>query len=249
MRVSLHGLAISGALAVAAALSPAMAQTESTMQDARVVRVANAARLADARGESRVQGADPAQAASPAQGSDPAQAASPTRGSDPAQAASPTQGSDPVQAASPAQGTDPAQAASPTQPASPAQPASLAPAADATTVVSIPADDLKKAGSEIRASWHDYDKCTRSKVCSSYFESFGVGLTFGDGEIVPFAHVQRLTASRHDCIVNARDALDHGNRGMAVQWVMASRMLEPLDRNWLGDHPDAVLAALREILF
>jgi hypothetical protein len=214
-----------------------MAQTESTMQDARVVRVANAARLADARGESRVQGADPAQAASPAQGSDPAQAASPT------------QGSDPVQAASPAQGTDPAQAASPTQPASPAQPASLAPAADATTVVSIPADDLKKAGSEIRASWHDYDKCTRSKVCSSYFESFGVGLTFGDGEIVPFAHVQRLTASRHDCIVNARDALDHGNRGMAVQWVMASRMLEPLDRNWLGDHPDAVLAALREILF
>ena len=237
MRVSLHGLAISGALAVAAALSPAMAQTESTMQDARVVRVANAARLADTRGESRVQGADPAQAASPAQGSDPAQAASPT------------QGSDPVQAASPAQGTDPAQAASPTQPASPAQPASLAPAADATTVVSIPADDLKKAGSEIRASWHDYDKCTRSKVCSSYFESFGVGLTFGDGEIVPFAHVQRLTASRHDCIVNARDALDHGNRGMAVQWVMASRMLEPLDRNWLGDHPDAVLAALREILF
>ena len=220
MRVSLHGLAISGALAVAAALSPAMAQTESTVQDARVVQVANAAQLADAQGESPVQAADPAQAVSPAQGSDQPQAASPA-----------------------APGTDPAQAASPTQPAS------LAPAAGAATAVSIPADDLKKAGSEIRASWHDYDKCTRSKVCSSYFESFGVGLTFGDGEIVPFAHVQRLTASRHDCIVNARDALDHGNRGMAVQWVMASQMLEPLDRNWLGDHPDAVLAALRQILF
>ena len=220
MRVSLHGLAISGALAVAAALSPAMAQTESTVQDARVVQVANAARLADVQGESPVQAADPAQAVSPAQGSDQPQAASPA-----------------------APGTDPAQAASPTQPAS------LAPAAGAATAVSIPADDLKKAGSEIRASWHDYDKCTRSKVCSSYFESFGVGLTFGDGEIVPFAHVQRLTASRHDCIVNARDALDHGNRGMAVQWVMASQMLEPLDRNWLGDHPDAVLAALRQILF
>jgi hypothetical protein len=220
MRVSLHGLAISGALAVAAALSPAMAQTESTVQDATVVQVANAARLADAQGESPVQAADPAQAASPTQGSDQPQTASPA-----------------------APGTDPAQAASPTQPAS------LAPAAGATTAVAIPADDLKKAGSEIRASWHDYDKCTRSKVCSSYFESFGVGLTFGDGEIVPFAHVQRLTASRHDCIVNARDALDHGNRGMAVQWVMASRMLEPLDRNWLGDHPDAVLAALRQILF
>jgi hypothetical protein len=201
-------------------LSPAMAQTESTVQDARVVQVANAARLADVQGESPVQAADPAQAVSPAQGSDQPQAASPA-----------------------APGTDPAQAASPTQPAS------LAPAAGAATAVSIPADDLKKAGSEIRASWHDYDKCTRSKVCSSYFESFGVGLTFGDGEIVPFAHVQRLTASRHDCIVNARDALDHGNRGMAVQWVMASQMLEPLDRNWLGDHPDAVLAALRQILF
>ena len=220
MRDLLHGLAISGALAVAAVLSPAIAQTESPVRVAGAVQVANPARLADAQGESPVQAADPAQAASPTQGSDPAQAGSP---------------------ATP--GTDPAQAASPTQPAS------LAPAAGATTAVSIPADDLKKAGSEIRASWHDYDKCTRSKVCSSYFESFGVGLTFGDGEIVPFAHVQRLTASRHDCIVNARDALDHGNRGMAVQWVMASRMLEPLDRNWLGDHPDAVLAALRQILF
>jgi hypothetical protein len=220
MRDLLHGLAISGALAVVATLSPAMAQTESPVQDARVVQVANPVQPADAQGESPVQAADPAQAASPAQGSDPAPAASP-----------------------PAQGTDPAQAASPTQPAS------LAPAAGATTALFIPADDLKKAGSEIRASWHDYDKCTRSKVCSSYFESFGVGLTFGDGEIVPFAHVQRLTASRHDCIVNARDALDHGNRGMAVQWVMASQMLEPLDRNWLGDHPDAVLEALRQILF
>jgi hypothetical protein len=220
MRDLLHGLAISGALAVVAALSPVMAQTESPVPDARVVQVANPVQPADAQGESPVQAADPAQAASPAQGSDPAQAASP-----------------------PAQGTDPAHAASPTQRAS------LAPAAGATTALSIPADDLKKAGSEIRASWHDYDKCTRSKVCSSYFESFGVGLTFGDGEIVPFAHVQRLTASRHDCIVNARDALDHGNRGMAVQWVMASQMLEPLDRNWLGDHPDAVLEALRQILF
>lgn len=161
-----------------------------------------------------------------------------------AQTESPVQAADPAQAASPTQA-----AADPAQSATPAQPASLAPAAGAAAAVSIPADDLKKAGSEIRGSWHDYDKCTRSKVCMSYFESFGVGLTFGDGEIVPFAHVQRLTASRHDCIVNARDALDHGNRGMAVQWVMASQMLEPLDRNWLGDHPDAVLVALRQILF
>jgi hypothetical protein len=109
----------------------------------------------------------------------------------------------------------------------------------------IPDDDLKKALSEIRSSWRDYEKCARSKMCSTYFESFGVGLTFNDGTLVSFAHVQRLTASRHDCIVNARDALDRGDLGMAVQWVMASQMQEPLDRNWLGDHPDAVIEALR----
>ena len=179
-----------------------------------------------AQTESLTQAADPAQPASPAQGAEPA-----------AQTASPVQATAPVQTASPAQATAPPPAAS------------LAPATGASTAVSVPGEDLKKAASEIRGSWRDYDKCTRSKVCSSYFESFGVGITFGDGEIVPFAHVQRLTASRHDCIVNARDALDHGNRGMAVQWVMASQMLEPLDRNWLGDHPDAVLEALRHIVF
>ena len=109
----------------------------------------------------------------------------------------------------------------------------------------LPDADLKKAHSAIRAAWRDYAKCDRSKVCSAYFESFGVGLSFNDGTIVSFAHVQRLTASKHDCIVNAHDALDRGDRAMAVQWVMASQMLEPLDRNWVGDHPDAVIEALR----
>ena len=166
-----------------------------------------------------------------------------------AQTESLTQDAVAAQATSPTQPASPAQATAPAKAASPAQPTSLAPATGASTAVSVPDEDLKKAASEIRGSWRDYDKCTRSKVCSSYFESFGVGITFGDGEIVPFAHVQRLTASRHDCIMNARDALDRGDRGMAVQWVMASQMLEPLDRNWLGDHPDAVLEALRHIVF
>ncbi len=109
----------------------------------------------------------------------------------------------------------------------------------------VPDADLKKALAEIRAAWRNYEKCDRSKVCSAYFESFGVGLSFNDGTIVSFAHVQRLTASKHDCIVNAHDALDRGDRAMAVQWVMASQMLEPLDRNWVGDHLDAVIEALR----
>jgi hypothetical protein len=168
--------------------------------------------------------------------------------------ASPTQAADAARTESTPQATDPAQSASPPQPASPAQPSgpapssSLAPSTGAAAVA-IPDEDLKEAASKIRRSWHDYNKCTHSKICYSYFDSFGVGITFADGEIVPFAHVQRLTASKHDCIVNAREAADHGNRGVAVQWVMASQMTEPLDRNWVGDHPDAVLQALKIILF
>jgi hypothetical protein len=123
--------------------------------------------------------------------------------------------------------------------------AQLAGPTPAASSAPIPGADLKKARSEIRSAWRDYEKCDRSKVCSEYFESFGVGLSFNDGTIVSFAHVQRLTASKHDCIVNAHDALDRGDRAMAVQWVMASQMLEPLDRNWVGDHPDAVIEALR----
>lgn len=109
----------------------------------------------------------------------------------------------------------------------------------------IPDADMKKALAEIRGSWRDYEKCVHTVACSAYFESFGVGLSFNDGTIVPFAHAQRLTLSRHDCILKARNALERGDRAMAVQWVMAARILEPLDRNWLGDHPDAVLAALQ----
>ena len=67
----------------------------------------------------------------------------------------------------------------------------------------------------------------------------------GIADLIELAE-QRLTASQHDCIVNARDALDRGDKALAVQWVMASQMQEPLDRNWLGDHPDAVIEALRQ---
>jgi hypothetical protein len=123
--------------------------------------------------------------------------------------------------------------------------AQLAGPTPAASSAPIPDADVKKALSAIRAAWRDYGKCERSNVCSKYFESFGAGLSFNDGTIVSFAHVRRLTASKHDCIVNARDALDRGDRALAVQWVMASQMLEPLDRNWVGDHPDAVIEALR----
>jgi hypothetical protein len=139
--------------------------------------------------------------------------------------------------------------ANPAQPANPAQSGVVVPPASGQSSTPVPDEDLKKALSEIRASWRDYEKCRGSGVCNDYFESFGVGITFNDGTLAPFAHVQRLKTSRHDCIVNAREALDRGDRSMAVQWVMASQMREPLERNWLGDHPDAVLVALRHAVF
>src|SRR5437879_5638577 len=67
--------------------------------------------------------------------------------------------------------------------------AQLAGPTPAASSAPIPDADLKKALTEIRAAWRDYEKCDRSKVCSAYFESFGVGLSFSDGTIVSFAHV------------------------------------------------------------
>ncbi len=104
--------------------------------------------------------------------------------------------------------------------------------------------DIKTVLAEITSAWRNYDPCVPHSACDAYFESFGVALTFNDGAIVPFAHVQRLMASAHDCIVNARAALERGDRGLAVQWVMASYNHQDAFRAWLGDHPDTVIAAL-----
>jgi hypothetical protein len=81
--------------------------------------------------------------------------------------------------------------------------------------------------------------------CAAWFSSFGTALTFNDGTLAPLAHEQRLSLSGHDCIQRARAALHEGNRALAVQWVMAAHLNEPLIRNWLADHPDAVLEGLR----
>ncbi len=104
--------------------------------------------------------------------------------------------------------------------------------------------DIKTILAEITSAWRNYDPCVPHSACDAYFESYGVALTFNDGTIVPFAHVQRLMASGHDCIVNARAALERGDRGLAVQWVMASYNHQHAFRAWLGDHPDTVAAAL-----
>ena len=74
-------------------------------------------------------------------------------------------------------------------------------------------------------------------------------MSFGDGSIAPFSRVQRLTATSHDCIKKAKALLEQGDKGLAVQWVMAARLENGRVRDWLGNHPDAVLEALRRVSF
>lgn len=105
--------------------------------------------------------------------------------------------------------------------------------------------DIKTILIDLKSAWRDYAPCEIHRICDAYFESYGVALTFNDGTIIPFAHVQRLTASAHECLVNARAALERGDRGLAVQWVMASYTHDDAFRSWMGDHPDTVLAALQ----
>jgi len=133
--------------------------------------------------------------------------------------------------------------------------ASIAPAMDqggtpAAASASAPAPvsktDIKKAIARIRRAYRSNVPCRDDVRCANYFESFGVALTFNDGTIAPFAHEQRLERSARDCIQEARTAWRGGNRALAVQWVMAAYMDDPLTRNWLADHPDAVLEALSQ---
>ena len=109
--------------------------------------------------------------------------------------------------------------------------------------------DIDRAFEDIIWAWKDHGPCSRFILCSTYFDSFGVNITFSDGSVVPFAHVQRLTTSAHDCIQNAKSAYrpnppQQPDRGLAVEWVMASQIHNRPELDWLRAHPDAVLAAL-----
>jgi hypothetical protein len=120
----------------------------------------------------------------------------------------------------------------------PAAPREAAPAA-------APDPDVATAASYLKDAWNDFTHCRRPSACNISFESFGIAISFGDGSIAPFSHLRRLTATSRDCIKNARASLDQGDRSLAVQWVMAARLENPRVRDWLGNHPDAVLEALR----
>jgi hypothetical protein len=109
--------------------------------------------------------------------------------------------------------------------------------------VDIPAADMKKSLAILRRSTRDYVQCTSIRICLAYFDSYGVGFTFADGTLAAFSHEQRGQISGHDCVVNARKALGRGDRSMAIQWMMAAQS-DILNRNWISDHPDAMLKAL-----
>jgi hypothetical protein len=115
--------------------------------------------------------------------------------------------------------------------------------AHATTPV--PKADLRKASSRLHRAYRKDVPCRDVARCAVYFETFGAALTFNDGTIAPFAHEQRLERSDRGCIQEARAALTRDDRAMAVQWAMAAYIDDPLTRNWLADHPDAVLEGLR----
>lgn len=116
------------------------------------------------------------------------------------------------------------------------------------------AADINRAYNDVKWAWDDHGPCTKVVLCATYFDHFGVNITFSDGSVVPFAHVQRLTTSAHDCIQNAKDALfkatpqkNPANRGLAVEWVMASQIHNRSEMEWLRTHPDAVIAAVGNV--
>lgn len=99
----------------------------------------------------------------------------------------------------------------------------------------------------LKSAAADFTGCRHPSACYVYFDTFGVAIPFADGSIVPFSHVQRLTATSRECIKKAKALEGEGNRSLAVQWAMAARIENRSIRDWLGNHPDAVLEALRKV--
>jgi hypothetical protein len=119
-----------------------------------------------------------------------------------------------------------------------------APAASQPQIAAPAEADVAVAIGYIKGAWNDFTHCRRASACNTYFETFGVAISFANGSFVPFSHVQRLTATSHDCIKTAKALREQGDKSLAVQWVMASRIENTRVRDWLGNHPDAILEAL-----
>jgi hypothetical protein len=107
--------------------------------------------------------------------------------------------------------------------------------------------DVEQAANYLKAAANDFTSCRRPSACYTYFDTFGVAIPFADGSIVPFSHIQRLSATSRECIKKAKALEEEGNRSLAVQWAMAARIENRTIRDWLGNHPDAVLVALPRV--
>jgi hypothetical protein len=132
------------------------------------------------------------------------------------------------------------------------QPTAQPPQTDVSANGSQAASDVSsaevvQAATYLKAAANDFTGCRRPSACYAYFDSFGVAIPFADGSIVPFSHVQRLSATSRECIKKAKALEAEGNRSLAVQWAMAARIENRTIRDWLGNHPDAVLIALRQV--
>lgn len=103
-------------------------------------------------------------------------------------------------------------------------------------------DDVNHALLHVQWAANDRGSCKRALKCLTHFNS--VGVTFKDGSFGPFAKVWRGMRSGRSCIENALAALKRGQRGLAVEWVMASQVHNDPVRRWLHEHPDAVIGAL-----
>lgn len=107
--------------------------------------------------------------------------------------------------------------------------------------------EISEAVHRVRWAWNNRGPCADAALCATPFDTFGARIRFRDGTEAPFVKMQRSTVSAHECIRHAKEALARGDRGMAVQWVMASQLHNPPVRDWLRDNPDAVIAALARI--
>ena len=235
MRDPLRVLTISGALVLVVAFAPASAQTGGAAQESS----SSATPPGAADGQAVQQGA-PTNAPRPAVGMNGSLlGGSPETLQQPNAAAT----ADSIKNSNAAKDSNAAQDPNAAKDTNAPQFDHGAPASGASSAA-IPSADMKKAISILRRSTRDYAACTRVKTCSAYFDSFGVAFSFADGSIAAYSHEQRGPISGHDCVVKARTAMNSGERSLAVQWMMAAQS-DILNRNWIADHPDAMLEALR----
>jgi|SRR5581483_5090136 len=248
MRALFRVRTVSGGLALVAALAPAMAQTGSAPQESGTRATPaiglNGSLLPSAGAAEHPQESNAAPEVSTGKDSDAAKDSNAAPEASTGKASGAAQDSNIAAEVSPGKDPDAAQDSNTPEDPNAPQFDHGAGSAGPEPGVAIPRADMKKALSMLRRSTRDYQLCTRLKTCSVYFDSYGVAFTFADGTIAAYSHEQRGQISGHDCVVNARNALGRGDRSMAVQWMMAAQN-DILNRNWISEHPDAMVEALR----